>query len=133
ATLSARVIADLLRGELGYDGYVVSDDLEMKAIVDHYSVGRAAVMSILAGCDGCLVCATPSLIREAHDELARAIASGEVTSAMVAGAWRRREKLLSKSRRLARIPSRGGAIGAPEHASLNDRLRGETRSLAAKA
>jgi len=133
ATLSPRVIGDLLRGELGYDGYVVSDDLEMKAIVDHYSVGRAAVMSILAGCDGCLVCATPSRIREAHDELTRAIASGEITTTMVASAWRRREKLLSKSRRLSRIAAPSGSIGAPAHADLCERLRDAGTRLAAKA
>jgi len=125
ATLSRRVIEDLLRTELGYDGYVVSDDLEMKAIVDHYSVGRAAVMSIVAGCDGCLVCATPSRIYEAHEALTNALESGEITIASAANAARRREKLLAKSRRLARIPITAGAIGAAAHTALSSRLRGE--------
>ena len=131
ATLSPRVIDGCLRRELGFDGYVISDDLEMKAVADHYSVGRAAVLSILAGCDGCLVCATPSLIREAHEALARAIASGEIPAPMLAATARRREKLLTKSRRLARIALAPGSIGAPAHAALCSRLRGEAE-LAAK-
>lgn len=72
ATLSRRVITDLLRGELGYDGLIVSDDLEMKAIADHYSVGRAAVEAVAAGCDLLLICKTVSLLAEARDALAEA-------------------------------------------------------------
>ena len=125
ATLSRRVIHDLLRTELGYEGYVVSDDLEMKAIADNYSVGRAAVMSIVAGCDGCLVCATPSLIREAHEALAGAISTGEIPIAVAATAERRREKLLAKSRKLAKVSHPSGAIGAASHAALSNRLRGD--------
>jgi beta-N-acetylhexosaminidase len=132
ATLSRRVIDGLLRRELGYDGYVVSDDLEMKAVAAHYSVGRAAVLSILAGCDGCLVCATPSLIREAHAALTEAIASGEITAEMLAEAARHRDKLVAKARKLARVPHEQGAIGAPEHAALCSRLRGGD-GVAAKA
>jgi beta-N-acetylhexosaminidase len=131
ATLSPRVIDGCLRRELGFDGYVISDDLEMKAVADHYSVGRAAVLSILAGCDGCLVCATPSLIREAHEALARAIATSEIPAPMLAATARRRERLLTKSRRLARVALAPGSIGAPAHGALCSRLRGEAE-LAAK-
>jgi beta-N-acetylhexosaminidase len=126
ATLSPRVIDGCLRRELGYEGYVVSDDLEMKAIADNYSVGRAAVLSMLAGCDGCLVCATPSLIREAHAALSGAIAGGELSPALLAAVARRRDKLLARSKKLAKVPAPAGAIGAEEHASLCSKLRGET-------
>lgn len=132
ATLSPKVIDGCLRRELGFDGYVVSDDLEMKAVADHYSVGRAAVLSILAGCDGCLVCATPALIREAHDALARAIAQGEITPAMLAAVARRRDKLLAKSKKLSRVAMPSGSIGAATHAALCSKLRGDG-AIAAKA
>lgn len=56
ATLSRRVITDLLRGELGFEGAIISDDLEMKAIADHFGSGEAAVRAIDAGCDLLLVC-----------------------------------------------------------------------------
>lgn len=70
ATLSHRVITGLLRGELGYDGLVVSDDLEMKAIADHWSTAEAAVEAIRAGCDLLLICSTPSLAFDARERLA---------------------------------------------------------------
>jgi beta-N-acetylhexosaminidase len=56
ATLSKRVVSEALRGELNYQGVVLSDDLEMKAIAGQYAVPSAAVMAIEAGCDGVLVC-----------------------------------------------------------------------------
>lgn len=56
ATLSRRVVADLLRDELKFEGVILSDDLDMKAIASHYAVPSAAVMAIDAGCDGVLIC-----------------------------------------------------------------------------
>jgi beta-N-acetylhexosaminidase len=56
ATLSRRVVTELLRDELGFEGVIFSDDLEMKAIANHHTVPSAAVMSIEAGCDGLLIC-----------------------------------------------------------------------------
>jgi len=56
ATLSPRIVQALLRDELEFPGVIVSDDLEMKAIARTYSVPRAAVEAIAAGCDALLVC-----------------------------------------------------------------------------
>ncbi len=56
ATLSRRIVTGLLREELGFDGVILSDDLEMKAIADEYAVPAAAVLAIEAGCDGVLIC-----------------------------------------------------------------------------
>ena len=56
ATLSRRIVSDLLRDELHYDGVILSDDLEMKAIAAGYAVPEAAVLAIEAGCDGVLIC-----------------------------------------------------------------------------
>jgi beta-N-acetylhexosaminidase len=51
ATLSPRIINDLLRKELRFDGLVVSDAFDMGALVAHYDAGEAAVQAILAGED----------------------------------------------------------------------------------
>jgi beta-N-acetylhexosaminidase len=56
ATLSARIVDGLLKRELGYDGLVLSDDLEMKAISGRYGIPAATVGAIAAGCDGVLMC-----------------------------------------------------------------------------
>ena len=45
-----------MREELDFNGVILSDDLEMKAIADAYTVPDAAVQAIAAGCDGVLVC-----------------------------------------------------------------------------
>ena len=71
ATLAREVVTDLLRGELGYDGLVVSDDLEMKAIADHYGVEQAACLAIEAGCDMLLVCSQLPWLERAREALAQ--------------------------------------------------------------
>jgi len=55
ATLSRPTITDLLRGELGWDGVVVSDDLRMGAIEQHYGLDEAAVLALAAGVDVLLI------------------------------------------------------------------------------
>jgi beta-N-acetylhexosaminidase len=55
ATLSRATIAGLLRGELGFGGPVVSDDLRMGAIQQHYGIGEAAVLALDAGIDMLLI------------------------------------------------------------------------------
>jgi len=56
ATLSPAVVRGMLREELDFNGVILSDDLEMKAIADTYTVPDAAIQAIAAGCDGVLVC-----------------------------------------------------------------------------
>jgi beta-N-acetylhexosaminidase len=77
ATLSRRIVTGLLREELAYEGVILSDDLEMKAIASEYSVPSAAVLAVEAGCDGVLICsgnhdlqaaALVSLIHAVEDE-----------------------------------------------------------------
>ncbi|MBX3045276.1 MAG: glycoside hydrolase family 3 protein [Candidatus Kapabacteria bacterium] len=51
ATLSGSIISGILRGQLGFDGVVVSDDMNMKAISEHYGLEYALEMSIKAGVD----------------------------------------------------------------------------------
>ena len=56
ATLSPRVVSTLLRGELGYKGVVVADDLEMKAVSANWPFAISAVLAAKAGCDILPVC-----------------------------------------------------------------------------
>ncbi len=51
ATISSKIMTDLLRRKMGYKGLIATDSLMMKAISDRYSPGEAAVVSIKAGCD----------------------------------------------------------------------------------
>lgn len=69
ATLSQTLISDWLRGRFEYQGLIVSDDLEMKALQG--TGGDNAVNAIAAGCDALLVCSSDSLLEEAHEALVR--------------------------------------------------------------
>lgn len=55
ATLSSKIINDVLRGRLGYDGLVITDDLYMQGIIDNYSIEQALVLAINAGADMMIV------------------------------------------------------------------------------
>jgi beta-N-acetylhexosaminidase len=72
ATLSNRVLQDILRGELGYRGVVVSDDMEMKAMTDHFGAKEAPVRAIQAGCD-LLLYRTEEACRLAYEGVIQAL------------------------------------------------------------
>ena len=72
ATLSRRLLHDLLRGELGFEGLVITDALEMEAISATTGVGEAAVRAVSAGADA--VCLGHDLGIEAVGEVVRALA-----------------------------------------------------------
>ncbi len=79
ATLSPTIIGKFLREELKYTGVVLTDDLEMHAIIDHYGVEEATVQSILAGCDMPLICKDRNREVAAISALDKAVADGTVT------------------------------------------------------
>lgn len=81
ATLSPAVITNLLREEMRYDGVVLTDDLEMHAIVDHYGPGDAAVRALLAGCDVLLICKDRDREIAAFEAVEQAVSSGTIESA----------------------------------------------------
>ncbi len=86
ATLAREVVTDLLRGELGYDGVVISDDLEMKAIADHIGIEQAACLAIEAGCDVLLVCSRVDWALRAQAALAARADADPVFRARLADA-----------------------------------------------
>ena len=83
ATLSPAIIGTILREDLRYDGVVLTDDLEMHAIIDHYGVEDATVQSMLAGCDMPLICKDRDREVAAMTALDKAVAEGTVTMARV--------------------------------------------------
>ena len=78
ATLSPTIITDFLRQELQYNGVVLTDDLEMLAIIDHYGVEDAAVRAVLAGCDVLLICKDRDREVAAFGAVEQAVASGAI-------------------------------------------------------
>ena len=86
ATLSPRILTDLLRTELGYAGLVVTDDLEMGAIENAMSVAEAARLALRAGADLLLICKEHEKVRETLTGLDQARAGGKVAETRVAEA-----------------------------------------------
>jgi beta-N-acetylhexosaminidase len=72
ATLSKRILNDVLRGELGFRGVIVSDDLGMKAVADRWPIEELAVASVEAGADHLLIRQDEARQRAAHEALVKA-------------------------------------------------------------
>ncbi len=90
ATLSRAVVQRALREECAFDGVIVSDDLEMKAITSRYAVPNAAVQAVAAGCDALLVCGTDhDLQARTLEALVHALEDGTLPFARVEAAWTR--------------------------------------------
>ena len=78
ATFSRLIVEDYLRGEVGFRGVIVSDDLEMGAVTEACPIGEAAVRTAAAGHDLLLVCHTEPAQRAAATALVDAYRSGRL-------------------------------------------------------
>ena len=76
ALLSPKIVTELLRQELGFDGVVVTDSLKMQAMTDHYSSGDIAVGAVQAGVDLLL---SPKNLKEAVAALTQAVEDGTIS------------------------------------------------------
>ncbi|MFZ5470112.1 MAG: beta-N-acetylhexosaminidase, partial [Myxococcota bacterium] len=116
ATMSSKVLNGILRQELGFGGVLVSDDLEMKAIADHYSVEEAAVEGALAGVDLFLVCHRADRQRAVIEALVKAVEAGRLPRARVEEANARLDVL---AQRFFHPPEdRLHTLGTKEHLAL---------------
>ncbi|MFZ5875908.1 MAG: beta-N-acetylhexosaminidase [Nitrospirota bacterium] len=79
ATLSKKIVTGLLRRAMGFDGVVITDDLEMKAIADRHDAGDAALKAFLAGADVLLFCRDQDAPEQAIEALAGAVKRGRLT------------------------------------------------------
>jgi beta-N-acetylhexosaminidase len=93
ATLSARALR-LLREECGFQGPVLADDLEMKALFAHYPVEEIVVEAVNAGVDGFLLCHGAEVQHRALEALRRAVERGAVSRERLAEARGRMARLL---------------------------------------
>lgn len=118
ATLSSRICRDLLRGRLGFQGILFSDDLEMNAVAAHSSPARSAVAALRAGCDMLLVCQSLDVARAAMRGVEEAVAKGTLPPGDVASALGRIQAL----RRGVSPAPRSAPLRFPAHARLARRL-----------
>jgi beta-N-acetylhexosaminidase len=135
ATLSRRIVTDVLRGDLGFDGLVFTDDMDMKAIAGRMTQDRAVVAAVAAGCDVMLLCGTDVQAHaSALEALVRAVEREEVPWARVEAALdhQRRTKerfaamrgtTLSRSWRPMPPPALRALVGCAAHQLVAEEIR----------
>jgi beta-N-acetylhexosaminidase len=123
ATLSRKILHDLLRERMRFRGAVFSDALEMKAIADRYGLGEAAVLAVAAGCDVVLVCRGEPAQAEAIDRLAREARDRATFRRRLAAAAVRSGRLRDWAASKERSRPAPRAVGAARHRLLSSLLR----------
>ncbi len=101
ATLSRKMLQGVLREQLGWQGVVVSDDMQMRAITDHYGFDEAVVLGLNAGVDlfivgGNIRTESYNVVDKFVSIIEQAIASGEITMERLEEAVGRVDELIAK-------------------------------------
>lgn len=93
STLSKAVLTGLLRQRLGFDGVIVSDDMQMRAITEHYGLAEAVLLAVEAGVDilvfGNNLDYDPEIVPKVVDILAQAVEDGRLPLERIAASHRR--------------------------------------------
>ncbi|MFD7630242.1 glycoside hydrolase family 3 protein [Streptomyces sp. NPDC059851] len=129
ATLSPQVLTGLLRKELGYEGLIVTDGMEMNAIAGTYGIERGSVLAIAAGADA--ICVGGGLADEAtvlrlRDALVAAVREGVLPEERLADAAARVRALAEWTRSAGPAPA---VPGAPEGGAPGIGLEAARRAL----
>lgn len=95
ASLSSVMITDTLRGQLGYQGIVITDAMDMAAITEYYTSGEAAVKALQAGADMILM---PENFQEAYQGVLDAVNDGTLTEERIDESLRRIYRVKYKDR-----------------------------------
>lgn len=85
-TLSPAVLTGLLRREMGFDGLIISDAMDMRGVLDKYGAVEAAKLAVLAGSD---ILIQPESVTETIDALVAGVSEGRITQARIDAAVRR--------------------------------------------
>lgn len=126
ATLSRTILQDILRLELGFKGLIISDDLEMKAIVDHYGIDEATKLAMNAGMDIFLVCHSIDRQVEVLETMLRETEAGRYPKHLWERGYKRIHDIKARHFRVVRTIDRSHArelVGNREHARISRRLK----------
>lgn len=96
ATLSTRIVNDLLIKEMGYQGLLVSDDMLMKGLTNEFGLSEACVKAVEAGLDLLLVLGTAEESAEAHAALVKAVRTGRISEARLQASLDKLDRLFPK-------------------------------------
>jgi beta-N-acetylhexosaminidase len=131
ATLSSTILTKLLREELGFRGLIITDDLEMHAIIDHYGMGEAAVQAFTAGADMLLICKEYDRAVAAMEALYLAASDGVLSEVRIEASLRRiaqvKERFLFPYTPVDPQTAKQ-VVGSPAHQALLETVRRGGRS-----
>ncbi|MEJ7623113.1 MAG: glycoside hydrolase family 3 N-terminal domain-containing protein [Pyrinomonadaceae bacterium] len=96
ASLNPVCIDGMLRRDVGFTGIVITDDLEMGAIVNNYGIGEACRLAIAAGVDMLAICSDPDKIREGYRSVLEAVSNGEIAEARIDASLQRVAQIKSQ-------------------------------------
>ena len=117
ATLSRAIVADLLRGRMGWQGVIISDDMQMKAITDHYGLEQAVLLAVNAGVDillfGNNLYWDENLPQKAFATLKGLVESGRISQQRIMESWLRISNLYTHRATAARAATDGSAALYP--------------------
>lgn len=83
---SKALVTDILRDRMGFEGVVITDALNMKAISEYYGADEAAIMAVLAGCDMLLM---PEDYEKAYNGVLQAVSEGNISEERINDSLRR--------------------------------------------
>ncbi|CAM3166871.1 beta-N-acetylhexosaminidase [Paenibacillus taichungensis] len=126
ATLSKKVLTGLLRGELGYEGLIISDAFTMNAIAEHFGENKAVERAVSAGVDIILMPKDPAV---AHQTLVNAVKSGKIPDETIHASVKRilelkaKYGLFERSQTLAqKLTELNGVIGSKQHRAVEQEI-----------
>jgi len=122
ATMSAKVLDGILRREMGFDGVIISDDLEMKAISANFDIAEVVTRGANAGVDLFAICHDTDLQNRAIDALLGAVQRGEVSRERIEQANRRLDALMARYAKGAHAVSDFYPLNSPEHRAVVERI-----------
>ncbi len=97
ASLSHKMIKGLLRGQMGFDGVVFSDDMQMKAISDVYGLKQSVILAINAGADVLVYSSyftkKSSVIKEVSGIITQAVKDGDIKIEVIQESYKRITRL----------------------------------------
>jgi beta-N-acetylhexosaminidase len=125
ATLSPRIVDGILKKKLGYQGIVISDDLDMKAISATWTAGDAMIAALAAGCDAVLLCAPkPAEQAQALEAVIHAVESHKLPLSRVEDAISRQHRIKARflSGRQSPAPPLAEVLGCSEHQAVAEEM-----------
>jgi len=133
ATLSRKIVTELLRERLGFRGLVVTDALTMQGITDHYGYEEAAVLAAQAGADMLLI---PPDTAKVHRRLVAAVEKGEIALTQIQSAARRilaaKADLGLHEERQVALEKIMAVVGAPASQQIAEKISAEALTLLEK-